>query len=64
MILIGDKYVNKTDILKEGALKAGEPFAFIRRGSQTDMIFPKDVIESVVPSVEKRLVAGDMLCQK
>ena len=69
MILIGDKYVNKITLSGEVGAKfvGGQNIAFISRGSQTDILFPKNLFEKSLISqalVGKRVTAGDPLFQK
>lgn len=69
MILIGDKYVNKITLSGDVGSKfvGGQKIAFISRGSQTDILFPKSLFEkSHIPQalVGKRVTAGDPILQK
>lgn len=51
IIMIGDKYVNKILVdNKKTSFKCGEPFAQIKRGSQTDLIVPTRMFNNVSSS--------------
>ena len=46
IILIGDKYVNKIDVFfkKNDIIDAGNSIAFIKRGSQCDLVIPRSMV--------------------
>lgn len=66
LVEIADKFVNKIDcFIKEGdSLKRGQKIAFIRRGSQVDVIVPSGVFKPAVKEGTKVTGAKTVIFKK
>ena len=65
VIMIGEKYVNKIVMLGDKVwYEQGEPFAQIKRGSQTDLLIPTGLVATdngYVPYIGQKMKIGESL---